>query len=152
MLQEQDKVEIKKRLDEMAEPVKLAFFTQQLAGTCQFCSETEQLLKEVAALSEKLTLEIYNFVTDKEEKRPILWELVTRVNSPVGWKLDDLAMRLGVMDKLATYNRGVPSKMLWSLFAAADCFLLTSKTEGLAIPAMEAMAATAAVSFTIAAC
>ena len=79
-------------------------------------------------------------VTKKEDKRPVLYQLVTRVNSPVGWKLDDLAMRLGIMDKFASYNRGVPPKMLWSLFAAADCFLLTSKAEGLAIPAMEAMA------------
>jgi len=67
MLQEQDKIEIKKRFDEMTEPITLAFFTQQLAGTCQYCAETEHLLKEVAELSEKLTLNIYNFVTDKEQ-------------------------------------------------------------------------------------
>ena len=38
-----------------------------LAGTCQFCSDTERLLKEVSELSDKLTLDIYNFVTDKEQ-------------------------------------------------------------------------------------
>ena len=67
MLQEQDRIEIKKRLEEMKGPVRLAFFTQQLAGTCQYCSETEQLLKQVSELSDKLTLDIYNFVNDKEE-------------------------------------------------------------------------------------
>lgn len=44
-------------------PVKLLFFTQTIA--CQFCRETEQLLQEVAALSDKITLEVRNFVTDK---------------------------------------------------------------------------------------
>jgi len=80
------------------------------------------------------------FVTEKHIKRQVQWNLVTRVASPVGWKLDDLAMRLGVFEMMSMYNRGVPSKMLWSLFAAADCFLLTSKAEGLAIPVLEAMA------------
>lgn len=80
------------------------------------------------------------FVTDKRDKRKVLWNLVTRIDSPVGWKLDDLAMRLGIFDRMALYNRGVPAKSLWSLFAAADCFFLTSKAEGLAIPVMEAMA------------
>lgn len=80
------------------------------------------------------------FVTKKRDKRKTQWHLVTRVDSPVGWKLDDLAMRLGVMDKVATYNRGVPEKSLWAMFAGADCFLLTSKAEGLAVPVMEAMA------------
>lgn len=80
------------------------------------------------------------FVTEKRDKRKVLWNLVTRIDSPVGWKLDDLAMRLGIFDKMALYNRGVPAKSLWSLFAAADCFLLTSKAEGLALPVLEAMA------------
>ena len=48
----------------MVAPVKLLYFTQTIA--CQFCKETEQILKEVAELSDKIALEIYNFVTDKE--------------------------------------------------------------------------------------
>jgi glutaredoxin-like protein len=47
----------------MVAPVKLLFFTQTIA--CQFCKETEQILREVAELSDKITLEVYNFVTDK---------------------------------------------------------------------------------------
>lgn len=81
------------------------------------------------------------FVVKKRDSRHnVQWHLVTRVDSPVGWKLDDLAMRLGVMDRVATYNRGVPPQSLWAMFAGADAFLLTSKAEGLAIPVMEAMA------------
>jgi glutaredoxin-like protein len=45
-------------------PVKLVFFTQTIA--CQFCRETGEILSEVAELSDKITLETYNFVTDKE--------------------------------------------------------------------------------------
>ncbi len=47
----------------MVAPVRLLYFTQTIA--CQFCKETEQILKEVTELSDKIKLEIYNFVTDK---------------------------------------------------------------------------------------
>lgn len=66
--------------------------------------------------------------------------LVTRVGSPVGWKLNDLAIQLGIMDKFNAWDRGMAFKQLWGLFAASDCFLLTSKAEGLAMPVLEAMA------------
>jgi len=65
MLKDEDKKEIQNRLNEMGGPVRLVFFTQQLAGTCQYCSETEHLLKEVTELSDHLTLEVANFITDK---------------------------------------------------------------------------------------
>ena len=48
----------------MKDPVQLVFFTQEIA--CQFCRETGQILKEVAELSDKIELQVYNFVTDKE--------------------------------------------------------------------------------------
>ena len=44
-------------------PVKLLYFTQTHA--CQFCRETEQILREVAGLSPKIALEAYDFVADK---------------------------------------------------------------------------------------
>ena len=49
---------------ELVAPVKLLYFTQTLA--CQFCKETEQVLQELAELSDKIALQVYNFVTDKE--------------------------------------------------------------------------------------
>lgn len=67
MLRDEDKKEIVNRLNAMKDDVTLTFFTQQLAGTCMYCTETEQLLKEVSDLSEKLTMNIKNFVTDKED-------------------------------------------------------------------------------------
>ena len=67
MLREEDMKEVQERLSDMKDPVKLIFFTQQLAGACQYCVETERLLRDVAGLSEKLELEILNFITDKEQ-------------------------------------------------------------------------------------
>jgi glutaredoxin-like protein len=45
-------------------PVTIKLFTQAIS--CQFCKETQQLMEEVAALSDKIELQIYNFVTDRE--------------------------------------------------------------------------------------
>ena len=44
-------------------PIKLLYFTQAYA--CQFCRETEQILREVAGLSPKITLEVYDLMADK---------------------------------------------------------------------------------------
>ena len=71
-------------------------------------------------------------------KNAIYW-LVTRPTSPVGWKLEDLAQDYGVLDRLQIWERGISFKQLWSLYAGADVFLLTSKAEGLAMPVLEAM-------------
>jgi len=51
--------------ESLANPVRLVNFTQALE--CQFCTETRQLVEEVAALSDKIELEVYDFVTDKEK-------------------------------------------------------------------------------------
>jgi len=67
MLREEDKKEIQARLKSMKDPVHLILFTQKMAGTCHYCVETEQLLKEVSELSNFLRLKIYNFVTDKDQ-------------------------------------------------------------------------------------
>jgi glutaredoxin-like protein len=48
----------------LEKPVRLLYFTQTFA--CQFCREGEQILGELADLSDKVTVEVYNFVTDKE--------------------------------------------------------------------------------------
>lgn len=63
-LKEQDRIEIRKRLEGLQNPVKLVFFTQELE--CMYCKETHQLLQELAELSDKLTLEVYNFAIDRE--------------------------------------------------------------------------------------
>jgi len=65
MLQEREKKLATEVFKELRNPVKLVNFTQELE--CQFCRETRQLLQEVAGLSDKLSLEVYNFQLDKQK-------------------------------------------------------------------------------------
>lgn len=76
----------------------------------------------------------------KKRGRKVRHILVTRVDSPFGWKIRDLALKLGINQEVMTMNRGMPKENLWSLYALSDCFLLTSKAEGLGMPVLEAMA------------
>ncbi len=64
-LDQQAQNEIKKRFATLVSPVKIINFTQSLE--CQYCKETRQILEELAALSDKITLEVYNFISDKEQ-------------------------------------------------------------------------------------
>jgi glutaredoxin-like protein len=47
----------------LAEPVKMVMFTQE--HECQYCAETRQITEEIAALSDKIEVEIFDFVEDK---------------------------------------------------------------------------------------
>jgi len=78
-------------------------------------------------------------IAEARKKINAKWMLVTRVNSPVGWKLDDLAMYMGLTEHFTKFDKGLPFDRLWILYAAADAFLLTSKAEGLCLPVLEAM-------------
>jgi glutaredoxin-like protein len=51
--------------EKMENPVKIVMFTQELE--CRFCSDTRQLIQEFATLSDKITVEIYDFVTDADK-------------------------------------------------------------------------------------
>ncbi|HMQ53188.1 MAG TPA: thioredoxin family protein [Anaerolineae bacterium] len=64
LLKEKDRQQLIKEFETLQQPVKLVVFTQELE--CQFCVETRMIAEEVAALSDKITLEIYDFVTHKE--------------------------------------------------------------------------------------
>lgn len=55
--------QVKDEFAKLDQPVKLVVFTQKME--CQYCAETRQLVEEVAALSDKLAVEIYDFVDDK---------------------------------------------------------------------------------------
>jgi glutaredoxin-like protein len=46
-------------------PVTLKFFSQEFE--CRFCRDTRQLLDEICELTDKLTLQKYDFLADKEE-------------------------------------------------------------------------------------
>jgi alkyl hydroperoxide reductase subunit AhpF len=65
LIREDDVLEIRKRLEAMVNPVKLVHFTQEL--NLEYGVEAKQLVEEVAALSDKLSVENYNFLLDKEK-------------------------------------------------------------------------------------
>ena len=66
LIGEEDAAEIRKRLVDLSNPVKLIHFTEEL--NVPYASEAKQLLEELAALSPKLSLEVYNFVLDKQRR------------------------------------------------------------------------------------
>ena len=66
--------------------------------------------------------------------------MVTREWSPVGWVLREYANDLGFADRFFVWERGITQPRLRDLYAMADCFLLSSKAEGLGMPILEAMA------------
>ncbi len=63
-IQEKDKPDIQKILNQMTNPVELIIFTQQL--NCQYCTETKQLLDEISELSNNIVVTEYNLVNDGE--------------------------------------------------------------------------------------
>lgn len=65
---------------------------------------------------------------------------VTREHNLAGAKLKDYAKEVGIMDELMIFERGLPFSQLWGLYALSDAFLLASKSEGLGLPILEAMA------------
>lgn len=64
-IDERLKNELKKQLSILNREVTLKMFTQEIE--CQFCRETRILLEELAETSDKIKLEILNFVIDKDK-------------------------------------------------------------------------------------
>ena len=65
LLQDSDVAEIRERLERMTNPVKLIHFTQEL--NLEYGREARLILEELAQLSDKLSLETYDFLIDKEK-------------------------------------------------------------------------------------
>ncbi len=65
MLNEEVKQDVKKQFESLQNDVRLVVFTQKVE--CQYCAENRTLSEEVAGLSDKLSLEIYDFVADSNK-------------------------------------------------------------------------------------
>ncbi len=62
-ISKEDQEYLKKEFSKLTKPVKLVFFTQQFE--CQYCQLTRELLNELSPLSDKIKVEIYDFVKDE---------------------------------------------------------------------------------------
>jgi glutaredoxin-like protein len=60
-----DQKRIQELLAGMEKPVRLVHFTQTFE--CELCQETRSLLEDLVALSDRLSLETYNFLLDKDK-------------------------------------------------------------------------------------
>ena len=65
LLSRQDTRAVRQRLQVMAGPVKLIHFTQKIG--LEYGRESRRMLQEVAALSEKLSLEIHDYLLEKDQ-------------------------------------------------------------------------------------
>lgn len=63
LLKDADKQQVTEFFEAMVEPVTAIMFTQEFE--CEYCTMTRELIEEVAALTDKLTVEIYDFVKDE---------------------------------------------------------------------------------------
>mgnify|MGYP003572824915 FL=1 len=64
LLNDEIKTQLQDEFANLTGPVKLVLFTQEME--CQYCTETRSLAEEVAGLSDKIDVEIYDFVKDSE--------------------------------------------------------------------------------------
>jgi len=67
LLQDKDREQVQQLFAGLSNPVKLVMFTQEFE--CEFCTQTRELVEEVASLSDMITAEVYDFVLDKEKAK-----------------------------------------------------------------------------------
>jgi thiol-disulfide isomerase/thioredoxin len=68
LIPDEHKEHLRTELNEKLEkPVKIIMFTQEVE--CQFCMQTRQLINELAALNDKIKVEIYDFLKDSEKAK-----------------------------------------------------------------------------------
>ena len=64
ILSSTDAARVKEMLAGMVHPVRLAFFTQTL--NCETCEPAGQILRELAALTDKIAIEEHNFLLERD--------------------------------------------------------------------------------------
>lgn len=68
MIPEEQKQHVKEELEKNLQgSVRLIVFTQETE--CQFCKQTRELAEEVATLTDKIIVEVYDFVKDNEKAK-----------------------------------------------------------------------------------
>ena len=66
ILTDRDRAAVRKEFEKLAGPVKLVVFSQELLAG-DLCRQNEQLVREVAELSDTITVEVLNPAIDREQ-------------------------------------------------------------------------------------
>jgi glutaredoxin-like protein len=77
MFTPEDEKEIVSRLNQMTHDVKVILFSQSL--NCETCPDTERLIRALAALSERIKLDVLNPMIDKDAATKYKVELVPTI-------------------------------------------------------------------------
>lgn len=125
LISDEDAVEIRQRLGEMTGEVKIVHFTQEL--NLEYGREARLLMEDLAELSDKLSLEVYDFLLDKEK---VAEYGVDKVPATIPRNGKDFGLRF----------YGIPAGYEFS--SLLDAILIVSKGEsGLAPESKEKLAA-----------
>ena len=65
LIGEKDREVLRKEFEHLTAPVKMMLFTQE--RECQYCRETRQIVEELAELSDKITAEVVDLVSDSQK-------------------------------------------------------------------------------------
>jgi len=65
ILTPQNQAEVRKAFQDLRDPIKLVVFSQSLAAA-DLCTQNEQIVREVAALNDKIEVEVLNLAIDRE--------------------------------------------------------------------------------------
>lgn len=63
VLNDDVKKQVSKVFEELTGDVKIQLFTQKME--CEYCADTHSLVEEISALTDKISVEVYDFVDDK---------------------------------------------------------------------------------------
>ena len=68
LLNESVQTQVRQMFEKIEAPVKMVMFTQGEGGAleCDMCADTRQLITEIADLSDKLRVEVFDFVADSD--------------------------------------------------------------------------------------
>ncbi|MCJ7455949.1 thioredoxin family protein, partial [Candidatus Bathyarchaeota archaeon] len=67
MIPEEHKAHIREELLSLDNPVRMLVFTQEVE--CRFCREARELAQEIAQLSDKVSVEVYDFMKHANKAR-----------------------------------------------------------------------------------
>jgi glutaredoxin-like protein len=65
LLKEPQQKQLEEAFKELNGNVKLVVFTQEME--CQYCEQNRLLMEDIAALSDKIAVEVYDFVSDSDQ-------------------------------------------------------------------------------------